>query len=488
MATYVWLRDRRASALAKGSLGVPVIAEPQAGAFRFPGAGADAGTTADAIVVPWSTSAGYSRRTCDPIGIGSDVWVLRDGPIPEDWAECLSMHGIPAADEAREPPDVREWAYGWIVPVFHLASLGVWQTTSLPEDRSCPEPLLGGMSRLKPSLGQGLAAKAERMAIRAVYALGLDIGTMLVGMREGVMRVLKAWPGVPGTTEIGLEFAQAVQQFDRAWREERARGEPAALGADPEFVVRAGDGRVVPGERFAGKRGEFGCDAVSLPGGRIIYPLLELRPEPSTEPLRVVAHLRRTMLLARERIGDESLEWLAGGMPVKGLPLGGHVHFGGMWLQSRFLRTLDRFLAVPLLLVEDERSRMRRPRFGALGDFRRQPHGFEYRTLSSWLPSPRVTKAVFALARLLADGYLALPPDPDGRDGDRSWHEAFYRGDKERLRPFSLQGWERLRALPGYAPLAEWIEPLREMVAAGQSWDDQRDFRRAWRIPPFHMV
>ena len=68
-----------------------------------------------------------------------------------------------------------------------------------------------------------------------------------------------------------------------------------------------------------------------------------------------------------------------------------------IWLTSRLLRVLDNYLALPFILIEDQNTKLRRPRYGFLGDFRRKTHGgFEYRTLPSWIVSPRITKGVIA--------------------------------------------------------------------------------------------
>ncbi|WP_231571327.1 putative amidoligase domain-containing protein [Gordoniibacillus kamchatkensis] len=304
------------------------------------------------------------------------------------------------------------------------------------------------------------------------------------------------------------------------------------LGSDPEFLLVSPAGKVVPASRYLERDGEAGCDAIVLRGHRVITPLAELRPRPSPQPRRLAANLHGAMRLAASRIGDASLAWLAGGMPLKGFPLGGHVHFSRVWLNSHLLQALDHYLALPLMLIEADADRRRRPRYGFLGDFRRQPHGgFEYRTLPSWLATPLITVGVFALARVVADGYRSLPsvnpgasalvpaaaaPQAAGAAGvavgagagsgaatrtgtvaecvrapaarpldDISLLEAYYSGDKAVVQPVVAGLWRELEQLPGYAEFAAYLDPLRERTLRMEPWRETDDVRRAWKIAPF---
>ncbi|MEI2396352.1 putative amidoligase domain-containing protein, partial [Paenibacillus phytohabitans] len=173
-----------------------------------------------------------------------------------------------------------------------------------------------------------------------------------------------------------------------------------------------------------------------------------------------------------------ALRWRAGGMPLRGWALGGHLHFSGVTLCAPLLRALDNYLALPMLLLEDVRAAARRPRYGVLGDFRRQPHGgFEYRTLPSFLVSPVIAKGAVCLAHLIVSHYEELPLRPLDRE---KLHAAFYSGDKQPLREAWPPLEAQLRALDGYAAAASYIEPLLRSIAAQQTWDESRDIRGLW--------
>jgi hypothetical protein len=286
----------------------------------------------------------------------------------------------------------------------------------------------------------------------------------------------------PETDEpLFARYRQALERFRAAWIRECGRTTPAVLGADPEFLLKSASGRVVPASAFLPRRGSAGCDLVRI-GERALYPLAELRPEPSPDPRRLVVHIHKALRTAASHIPDRpDLQWVAGGMPARGFALGGHIHLSGVWLNVFLLRALDNYLALPVALVEDGRASARRPRYGVPGDFRLKPHGgFEYRTLPSWLVSPRVAKGALALASVIADRYRELDRMPLS---DPDCLRAFLEGDKAKLSAAVRPLLAELRRLPEYDRHERMIEPLFAMIARGESWDESRDFRAGWKIP-----
>ena len=160
---------------------------------------------------------------------------------------------------------------------------------------------------------------------------------------------------------------------------------------------------------------------------------------------------------------------------MRGYPLGGHLHFSRCWMNGHLLRALDNYLALPLILIEDESTRGRRPRYGYLGDFRKKSHGgFEYRTLPSWLASPVVTRGVFALASLIVNNYWRLPRKPLQEPDIQA---AYYSGDKRRLQDEVAMLWKDLEQLKGYEVHAGLLEGLRLLVASMVPWNEMADIR-----------
>lgn len=421
--------------------------------------------------------------------------------------ELLQLHGIEPAGE--EPPGKERtagrsrskavpetgWSHEFLVPVFHLRALTLFHKAH-PVVYGGKAPL-GLQTPPKDASEEwkeiGLeqpnyhAFRAAREAVKAVYALGLDYGVVRIGVKPGGQLAVLELQAVPELTpRLADLFAGAMERFDEELQSEekrRAEGKrEVMLGADPEFLLRNAKGKVAFASRFVGKDGPFGCDAIVLASRRKIYPLAELRPRPSTDVRELVMNLHKTMQLAARRIPDPELQWIAGGMPVRGLPLGGHIHFSGVELNCTLLRVLDNYVALPMTLLEDATTARRKPAYGFLGDFRRQRHGgFEYRVLPSWLVSPTVTKGVLALAKLTAQHYRELKLRPLA---DPEVQKAYYRGDKQRIRPLMASLWRDLERLEGYAALEAYLLPLRKLMLQLRSWDEQQDFRTKWKISP----
>lgn len=327
--------------------------------------------------------------------------------------------------------------------------------------------------------------QAQKAAFRLLYLSGLDFGMADIGLGAGGRPALLGFDPYPAAPDATWpeSFAGALERLRLAADLSASEAEEQpVLGADPEFLLTNANGQVVPASAYLPKRGRAGCDRVRI-GGRALYPLAELRPGPSTDPRRLIVHIRRALLDAAELIPDTpGVKWLAGGMPARGFALGGHIHISRLELNMAVLKALDNYVALPLLLVEDERAKDRRPRYGIPGDYRLQPHGgFEYRTLPSWLVSPRVAKGAVALAAIAAGHYRELRERPlDRFDVLRR----YMHGDKAGLRATVMPLLAQIRLLPDYAAYAALAEPLFSMIETGECWEESRDIRAGWKIGP----
>ncbi|WP_433946557.1 putative amidoligase domain-containing protein [Paenibacillus sp. SN-8-1] len=365
----------------------------------------------------------------------------------------------------------------FLVRVFHLRAVEIvpcsWAERAFNLAREQREP--GRQSELTI-----LERRLEKIAVRALYTLGLDFGEVEISAGDGGSMIIKLVRAVPDLEEesTALRFAEAI--LEESARLSGQSSEPLRLGMDPEFLLyNRTERKVIPASRFLERVGTAGCDAVRS-GGRTLYPIAELRPSPGSEPSELIRNLMGAMQYASRQIHDTSLLWLAGGMPLPGLPLGGHLHFSGLPLTTGLLRTLDNYLALPVSLMEDERSKVRRPRYGYLGDYRHQDHGgFEYRTLPSFLVSSLLTKGVVALASLIAEDYAQLPSRPLIRE---DVHQAFYLGDRAILREAFEPIRDEIRSLRGYHRLEKYIHPFLEALRLGRTWDESRDIRTVWKI------
>ncbi|MFD2612124.1 putative amidoligase domain-containing protein [Paenibacillus gansuensis] len=374
--------------------------------------------------------------------------------------ELLAAHGFVTAWEV--PGQARNGiAKSYLVQVDQMEAAALLELVSGPFGVREQERAI--------NLSSTLHKRLCREAVRALYVLGADGGRARLKIDDAgrivVMGVELAADGV--LPEAGTH----------------ARETAILIGADPEFVLRhRGSGEIADASRFLSRRGKAGSDAVVV-NGEVRYLLAELRPEPAAEPRALVRRLRSAMRAAARAIRDPELEWLAGGMPVQGYALGGHVHLSGVPLCGALVRALDAYLALPLVLAEDASTGRRRIRYGKLGDVRRQPHGgFEYRTPPSWLVSPGLALGVLSMAAFLARHYREL---------DCSVLEnlnvinAYYAGDKETLLPAVTQLYAVLAKHPGYEAYGSELETYWKQLLQMNGWNEKQDFRRSWKIPPF---
>ncbi|WP_025718188.1 putative amidoligase domain-containing protein [Paenibacillus sp. 1-18] len=329
-----------------------------------------------------------------------------------------------------------------------------------------------------------LHIRMERLAVRALYTLGLDSGEVvltLLGERSCQVRDVTAQPWLNDRRLDALyEAAAREEEVQEEGFLAESRTNRLLIGMDPEFLlVRMPEGRIVPASRYLSRTGVAGCDAVSR-RGRTLYPVAELRPAPSGDPTLLLKHLRQAFATAARRIADRTLIWQAGGMPQPGFPLGGHLHFSGVPLNGALLRTLDNYLALPLALLEDKRATRRRPHYGNLGDFRRQSYGgFEYRTLPSFLVSPQLAKGVIGMAFLIASQYPRLQRKPLGEE---EAHRAFYEGNQILLKEYMEPLIPDIVSLEVYPQYEAYIGPLLDSLRKGKQWDESRDLRPFWKL------
>lgn len=386
----------------------------------------------------------------------------------------LQRTGIPEMLTVQSAPNA--FALGYAVQVQRLQVLEI---RSIGSGIAAPSNI-----NSPPAAGSLLYNRLGRLAVRGLYALGLDSGEIVLmpdrNAGYGVTRIRpEPWRHDTRLREL---YQSALSAAVSGAEKERPQAlERPLIGMDPEFLlVRLPEERVVPASRYLDRQGEAGCDAVSR-RGRTLFPVAELRPAPSPEPLRLLRHLRNAMAFASRRITDRTLIWQAGGMPQRGLPLGGHLHFSGIELSGELLRVLDNYLALPVALLEDQRTHSRRPRYGTLGDFRRKAHGgFEYRTLPSFLVSPLLAKGVIGFAYLIARHFRELPQRPLQED---AVHEAFYKGDKARLYKALEPLLNDIERLPSYEEYRDFTDPFIRCLRGREAWDETRDIRPLWGLP-----
>jgi hypothetical protein len=262
------------------------------------------------------------------------------------------------------------------------------------------------------------------------------------------------------------------------------------LGADPEFVLVQGGGSLKHASSVirGGLAAKFGVD-----GGSVA---VEIRPSPSTDPAKVVESIQDTLKAGAKKYPESLLyKWHAGGNTVH--PIGGHIHFGTMALnedswsnmqpeESALAKALDRFLAIPLLAIEDKgeaRSRRVQSHYGQLSDWRAQNWGCEYRTPGSWITSPAVSLAVLSLAKVVACESLAglITARDLFRIPIQSFRDACI-GPR-----MTDKAWRRIEKMAMYPKYAKAIGILQELTKAGKTWQ-AGDMKDSWHLLTPRMI
>jgi len=250
------------------------------------------------------------------------------------------------------------------------------------------------------------------------------------------------------------------------------------IGCDPEFTMIDKKGKPVCSNPYLEKliphfRRKIGRDRG---GGGYIW---ELRPNPSTNPREVVEEIR--YLFSQIAIHcPETLQytWLAGSS-VKGLPLGGHIHFG-VFLEKEMIMALDVLLAPVVALINDQEKLKG---YGQLGDWRKKAHGFEYRSLGSWLWAPGITLGILALAQVIVwDSLKRRLPLKKIAKLECSGYILNDKISISEARNFFPQIWETIASLRSVKRFWPEISFLKELVLRQRTWENGQDIKARWRI------
>lgn len=221
--------------------------------------------------------------------------------------------------------------------------------------------------------------------------------------------------GVPSTRVLQQVPPHLVERWtERFYKVKRPTSLPVCprllnhfkVGADPEFAL------LLNGKQQAAS--EYGLLAGLAFGADNNGRLVELRPRASRFVLEVLASILvelRWFAIMKPTVLP--LTWKAGA--YSGLDgLGGHVHFGHkqtsltaakagkgrLSLEVEALDKVNRLLHAVGMFSTEEMALRNQKKYGMLGDWRPQVHGYEYRSFPSWMGSPWIAYLTMVLAKL----------------------------------------------------------------------------------------
>ncbi len=318
--------------------------------------------------------------------------------------------------------------------------------------------------------------KIINTAIRGIYATGLDFGAVTIGTKNKKNLVINIESFPILNDKIARLFANEFNNFSKKSTDKQ----DVLIGCDPEFIMLGKKDNLILASDYFSIDGEIGCDAFWINQNRKLKPIVEIRPNPSEDPLNLFHNIKKLIQQAKKNVNNNEIRFLAGSMPLSGYPIGGHIHFSGIPLNFWILRVLDNYLSLPLFLLESSKkdALKRRPKYGFLGDYREKYYGgFEYRTLASWLVDPEIAKGVIILAYIIAHSITYLRNFPLK---EYKLQKAFYHGNKELLYPYIIKQWEQLEALNLYKIYEEHLIPIKNKVMHRIEWNEEEDFKEKW--------
>lgn len=325
--------------------------------------------------------------------------------------------------------------------------------------------------------------KLITLAIKSVYALGLDFGAVIIGKSlDDKLYVLDVDASCKDMSRNCLdayvkEFTSVLLKYDNLINKRIN----VTIGADPECMLKDKDSNsLIYASDFFSKEGRYGLDARSIESGKKCYPLVELRPQHSTDPRDVAESIKYILQMVSDTIHYKNIGLYAGSMPVLDYWVGGHIHFG-MRPNFKLVRALDNYLALPVMMIENSNSsRKRRVKYGALGNYRLKSHGgFEYCTLSSWLITPEIASGILCLAKVIAQEYLNLDEEFICNYSDV---RAFYQVNKNYFKDKIDKILKNISETYTFAQYREELQPLFKNIIECKEWDETADLKENWGI------
>lgn len=167
-------------------------------------------------------------------------------------------------------------------------------------------------------------------AISVLYVLGLDFGSVILGITGDNRRVLLDIEPFPSLSSRAARiFGRYIEKQVPLWQSElnfylepiKGSWRHIKLGADPEFLLydRRQNRWLIASDYFP-RDGHVGTDARAIYSPRHGYPLAELRPDPAVSPQALIENIRRNIRVGLRYLPCKNVVWVAGSCPLKGFP------------------------------------------------------------------------------------------------------------------------------------------------------------------------
>ena len=306
---------------------------------------------------------------------------------------------------------------------------------------------------------------------------------------------------------------------------------PITIGSDPELVLYSPfTNEAIGADEFISDDDHdkpFGCDGHSSTA--------ELRPSPTTDPLKHAQNIKNLLLKYAKSEDYKPVYDLSFYPSSVSDGIGGHIHFGHpliSWKENfqssqekynyyqmmvqeilnekltpeifqhssydmihtiqrkveqnrqALSHNLDMLVAFPLMFTEiPEHAIRRKSGYGHLSDFRGKDYGIEYRTTPCWMASEKLTQAVLSLA--YATAYQTLEKDYKPEHNFtliRGFSDNFTTHNTDLLKPFLSNAESEIHKLALYPKYREHINYLLYHAKRGTELLDN-EIKLGWGIP-----
>jgi len=325
--------------------------------------------------------------------------------------------------------------------------------------------------------------KILSLAQKGIHALGLDFGVVTIG--KGLNNryyILDIDPSCRWMTHGCLDaykkqFIETILKYDNLINNKQN----ITIGADPECLLKDKENeKLILASDFFQNEGSFGLDERSIEAGKKFFPLMEIRPKHSLNPIEVFQSIEVILTDVYRYIHYKNVGLYAGSMPIYNYWIGGHIHFG-MKPNAKLVKALDTYLAIPMMMIEKSHSaRQRKSKYGILGNYREKSHGgFEYCSISSWLVSPKITVGVLCLAKVIAQEYLNIKDEIHYSYSDV---RAYYLVNKGYFKDKIKSIIKNIKNTYTYKIYKPKIDYLFEMIESGNEWSEEIDIKQTWGL------
>lgn len=253
------------------------------------------------------------------------------------------------------------------------------------------------------------------------------------------------------------------------------------MGADPEFLCIGEGGNVVfADDHFNESNGDYD-EELSADGGGVAF---EIRPKPSVEPLKIINNIRNVLL--KQCLMDNKFmnyKWMADSY-YKDYSCGGHIHFGTKKRIDPLTASgiLDNYTGLVSILLETKQEGFGRRQYGGYGgpsDYRKQLHGFEYRTPSSWISSPYLASSILCLSKVVMFDMLN---NPNFKCLEVIERQDILNMDVEKIRGNFSKIYNHVKTMILYPKYKSYIDLIDYMITNKLTWHPNVSMQEAWGI------